>query len=170
MSGPIAREIERKFLVDINKLPNLENNPSYEIAQGYLSTDPVVRIRISKKTNNDHHFYSTPSGFITIKGPGLGNHLEFETRIDYSNALELMTLCKSVMKKKRFILPVQNDKKLNWEIDFFEDENSGLVVAEIELPKEDYPFEKPEWCLEEVTMDSRYTNSNISKTPFNTWK
>ena len=39
-------EIERKFL--IHTLPeNLETYPHKEIAQGYICTDPVVRIRRS---------------------------------------------------------------------------------------------------------------------------
>ncbi len=157
------REIERKFLVDTSKLPNLNNYPSYNIIQGYLSTDPVVRVRTTKRD-------FIQNGYLTIKGPGLGNHLEFEKSIGYDDALILMTLCKNLLKKTRYLFPVKNDKKLTWEIDFFEDDNSGLVIAELELPENDYLFEKPEWCLEEITMDSKYSNSNLSENSFKFWE
>lgn len=41
-------EIERKFLIKRENLPeNLEQYPSKAIEQGYLCTEPVVRIRKS---------------------------------------------------------------------------------------------------------------------------
>jgi len=156
------REIERKFLVDVSKLPNLNNYPKYEIIQGYLSTDPVVRVRTTKR---DY----VRSGYLTIKGPGLGDHLEFEKSIGYDDAVLLMPLSKNTLKKIRYLFPVRDDKNLTWEIDFFEDENFGLVIAELEIPENDYQFEKPEWCLEEVTLNSMYSNSNLSNKPFKYW-
>ena len=39
-------EIERKFLIEKEKLPpSLDQYPCRRIEQGYLCTDPVVRIR-----------------------------------------------------------------------------------------------------------------------------
>lgn len=49
-----------------------------------------------------------------------------------------------------------------WEVDFFLEENEGLVLAEIELNSIDEEFEKPEWILQEVTGDKRYYNNNIT--------
>ena len=54
-------EIERKFLVKKENLPeNLEQYPSKVIEQGYLCTEPVVRIRKS----NDNYY-------LTYKSKGL---------------------------------------------------------------------------------------------------
>ena len=53
-----------------------------------------------------------------------------------------------------------------WEIDEFLDENAGLIVAEIELPDEDAPFERPDWLGREVSNDPRYFNSNLVRHPF----
>ena len=51
-------EIERKFL--INSLPaDLNSYPFHLIEQGYLNTDPVVRVR-----RQDEEFY------LTYKGKG----------------------------------------------------------------------------------------------------
>lgn len=43
----------------------------------------------------------------------------------------------------------------------------GLIIAEIELPSEDTQFDKPQWLGKEVTQDTTYYNSTLSKT---SWK
>ena len=55
------------------------------------------------------------------------------------------------------------------EVDEFLGENSGLVVAEIELQSEDQAFARPDWIGEEVTHDSRYFNSSLSMHPYCRW-
>ena len=56
---------------------------------------------------------------------------------------------------------------LKWEVDEFHGEDEGLIIAEIELPRKDMPFEKPQWLGKEVTQDTTYYNSTLSKT---SWK
>ena len=56
-----------------------------------------------------------------------------------------------------------------FEVDEFYGENSGLVVAEIELSSEDEAFSRPEWLGEEVTGDRRYYNSMLTMSPYSTW-
>ena len=51
----------------------------------------------------------------------------------------------------------------------FEGDNKGLTIAEVELSEENETFLKPDWLGEEVTGDTKYYNSQLSKTPFNTW-
>jgi adenylate cyclase len=58
---------------------------------------------------------------------------------------------------------------LTWDIDVFQGENQGLVIAEIELPDEDKAFELPDWLGPEVTSDPRYSNTNLAKKPFESW-
>ena len=54
-------EIERKFLIKKEQLPeNLSQYPCLHIEQGYLCTDPVVRIR-----RQDDEYY------LTYKSKGL---------------------------------------------------------------------------------------------------
>jgi adenylate cyclase len=59
---------------------------------------------------------------------------------------------------------------LIFEVDEFYGENEGLVVAEIELPEEGHPFEKPEWLGEEVTGKVEYYNASLMKYPYSNWK
>lgn len=52
-------------------------------------------------------------------------------------------------------------------VDEFHGEDEGLIIAEIELPSEDTQFDKPQWLGKEVTQDTTYYNSTLSKT---SWK
>ena len=56
-----------------------------------------------------------------------------------------------------------------WEIDEFFGENTGLIVAEVELKSEEQTFDKPVWVGDEVTNDPRYFNANLVKNPFTRW-
>ncbi len=141
-------EIEYKFLVDIKRLPALENGIS--ITQGYLSDIPTVRVR----TYGD-------KGFLTVKGKGMISREEYEYEIPHKDAVAMLSLCSKKIVKDRFIIPTDN--KLKWEIDFFKEENSGLVLAEIEVPSEDFKFGLPEWIMENVSLETKYLNVNLAK-------
>lgn len=154
------KEIERKFLVDVNKLLLTTNKVVEEnqIEQGYLCKDDgkTVRIRIQDQT-----------GFLTIKGK-LENisRNEFEFKIPIEDAKELLKMCDKTIVKKR--ITIKYDKKY-WFIDVFDNENRGLVIAEIELKKEKEKVSLPKWLLKEVSNDSKYYNCNLISNPFNTW-
>jgi len=155
----MPKEIERKFLVRSDAYRTL--GTAEHLCQGFLSTakERVVRVRISGD-----------KAFITIKGISAGaTRAEFEYEIPVSDAHVLLdNLCeKPLVEKMRFSVPF---KGYTWVVDEFYGENEGLVIAEIELPSEDAPFEMPEWIGEEVTYDPRYYNSNLVKLPFKSWK
>jgi adenylate cyclase len=58
---------------------------------------------------------------------------------------------------------------MKWEIDVFHGENEGLLIAEVELEREDQPLEIPSWAGAEVSDDPRYYNSSLSRHPFRKW-
>lgn len=154
------QEIERKFLV--NSLDFIaEAKQTQKIVQGYLNSNPerTVRIRIKDQ-----------KGFITIKGQGNDSgttRFEWEKEIDVKEAEVLILLCESgVIDKTRYLIPIGNH---TYEVDIFEGENKGLVMAEIELSHENEVFDKPEWLDEEVTNDERFYNAYLSKKPFTSW-
>jgi len=151
-------EIERKFLIDTNKLPLLKNG--YTIKQGYIQTldHTTVRVRIR---NQD--------AFLTIKGKSAGaSRLEFEYPIPLQDANDMLdALCQSsVIEKTRYLL---EHKGHTWEVDVFEGSNKGLVVAEVELDSEGEAFTLPNWVTKEVTDDVRYFNSNLVGNPYLNW-
>ena len=151
-------EIEKKFLIknDNWKETVLEEK---EISQGYLSANPnrTVRVRIMGK-----------DGFITIKSKSKSSvRSEFEYEIPIDDAKELMELCeKPILAKTRHFVKHENH---NWEIDVFEKENKGLVVAEIELTRENESFLIPDWIGNEVTEETKYYNSQLIQNPYSNW-
>lgn len=156
----MAKEIEKKYLL-LNDNYKAHSTVTY-IQQGYITTkkEGVVRVRV-----RDNEAY------ITIKGQNQGAvRLEYEYQIPVSEAKEIIeNLCqKPVIEKKRYSFQAADGHI--WEIDEFFGENDGLVVAEIELSREDEEFEKPEWVGEEVTSDMRYYNSNLMQNPYINWK
>jgi adenylate cyclase len=94
---------------------------------------------------------------------------EYEYEIPHSDAEEMLdTLCaRPLIEKVRYVL---EHGQHTWEIDVFEGDNAGLIVAEIELGAEDEAFERPSWLGDEVTDDPRYFNSNLVSHPFKDWR
>jgi CYTH domain-containing protein len=154
----MGKEIERKFLLNGDAWRALANGTRYR--QGYLSStkERVVRVR----TIDDR-------GFLTIKGITVGTtRVEYEYAIPVNEASAMLDdLCeKPIIEKNRYKIDVGG---IIWEVDEFFGENLGLIVAEVELDREDQPFEKPEWIGEEVTGDPKYFNSNLIINPFIKW-
>ena len=153
-------EIERKFLIT-NTSFKKESSSSLRIKQGFLSTNPkrTVRVRIKGE-----------QGFLTIKGASNASgtsRFEWEKSIPKSEAEQLLLLCKKgIIDKIRYEIPI--DKHV-YEVDEFFGDNAGLIIAEIELSDENELFKKPKWLGKEVTGDTRYYNSQLSKTPYKFW-
>ena len=153
-------ETEKKFLVKDMDFKMLAKE-SHHLVQGYVAHEDgrSVRVRISDDT-----------GFLTIKGPtdALGmSRLEWEKEISLSEAEALLQLCESgIIDKIRYEIL---SGKHTYEVDVFEGENAGLLMAEIELDSENEAFEKPSWLGQEVTGDNRYYNAYLSNTPFRSW-
>lgn len=80
----------------------------------------------------------------------------------------LVTLCEgSLVEKTRYRVPVGEHA---WEVDEFHGDNTGLVLAELELRHEADTFQRPAWLGEEVSDDSRYYSARLSKEPFSSWR
>jgi adenylate cyclase len=149
----MPHEIERKFLVRTDALPPAARTGGARYAQGYLSTDPSVRVRLADG--------GTPGAraWITIKGPGLRTRSEFEYAIPASDAEALLGLCRVSLTKIRRELHIGAHV---WEVDEFTGAHAGLWLAEVELDDESERFEAPSWLGREVTEDPRYTNSALA--------
>lgn len=155
----MAQEIERKFLVKGDFRPFVSK--STRIVQGYLSSVPERTVRVRIKGDK---------GYLTIKGIGNqsgASRFEWEKEISVEDADALLKICEpGVIDKVRHLV---KNGDLTFEVDEFFGENQGLIIAEIELPSEDTPFDKPTWLGEEVTGDPRYYNSMLMKNPYTQW-
>ena len=139
-------EIERKFLVRSELLPKSLPEGD-ELEQGYLSVDPVVRVRLVTGHDGTRH------AELTIKGSGLLSRAEFNYPIPDEDAEALLGMCaRSLRKVRRRLGP--------FDLDHFR--YRGLWLAEIELRDEREAFERPPWLGEEVTGDPSYSNSRLA--------
>ena len=158
----MKQEIERKFLVTGDDWRKTAGT-GLSCRQGYIttgSTDATIRVRLLNGR-----------GFLTIKGPTKGiSRAEMEYEISAEDARYMLAnFCGGgiIVSKVRYILIHDGSR---WEVDEFDGDNKGLVVAEIELEREDQSFDKPDWLGEEVSFDRRYTNAALSREPFKNWK
>jgi len=156
----MALEVEHKFLLANEDWRN-EIQHSEIFRQGYLSSQPTssIRVRIC-----EHR------AWLNIKSATIGTHrLEYEYEIPLADAQEILSnLCnKPLIEKTRHY--VQHGPDL-WEIDEFEGDNQGLIVAEIELDAIGQSFAKPAWLGAEVTHDLRYYNNNLTLHPYSEWR
>jgi adenylate cyclase len=155
----MASEIERKFLVDHEMWNKMEKPEGTHYRQGYLLSNKqqTVRVRISDKT-----------AFLNLKSKVTEvMRKEYEYEIPLDEGIEILEFfTKNGTKKTRYRIPFSGK---TWEVDEFSGDNTGLIVAEIELESEDEKFEKPDWVTTEVTDDGRYSNSILAVHPFKEW-
>ena len=145
-------EIERKFLV--KRMPqDLDQYPCHQIEQGYLCTDPVVRIRCQ-----DHEY------FLTYKSSGLMARQEYNLDLNETAYVHLKEkIDGNLITKKRYCIPLNSF--LTVELDVFEGAFSGVILAEVEFATVDEAqrFDPPEWFGQEVTWSPKYHNSTLSQ-------
>ena len=155
-------EIERKYLIDATKLPfSTEDYPVHHIEQGYLCTEPVVRIR---KDNEDY--------FLTYKSKGLMSREEYNLPLTKEAYGHLKSKVDGhIISKKRYVIPLalfimqSTYSDLKIELDIFSEDLQGLLLAEVEFPDEEsaLSFVPPAWFGKDVTFSSEYHNSNLSQ-------
>ena len=153
-------EIERKFLVR-NESWRASAEKSARFRQGYLSSETRCSVRVRAGGGR---------AWLNLKSVTIGaQRYEFEYEIPPADADRMLDVLarKPLIEKTRHYLAAGPH---TWEIDVFEGDNEGLVVAEIELADPDEPFEKPDWVGEEVTFDPRYYNTSLSKDPYKNWR
>lgn len=152
-------EIERKFLVTSDAWRE-QATRSERFRQGYLAEADKLSVRVR---------VSAAGGWLNIKGGGINMQRdEYEYAVPQDDANELLDrYCRRpLIEKTRHWVPVGEHV---WEVDVFEGDNAGLVVAEIELGAVDETFEQPDWAGREVTHEARYYNIHLVAHPYSEW-
>lgn len=145
-------EIERKYLVK-KVPPDLSIYRSHKISQGYLSINPVIRIR---RSNEEY--------YMTYKGEGLLLREEYNLPLNKEAYEHLSAKIDGILiSKTRYEIPLENN--LIAELDIFEKELSPLKFVEVEFPSVDAAnsFIAPEWFGRDVTGCGNYQNSSLSR-------
>lgn len=143
-------EIERKFT--IKELPDLSKYSFHIMEQGYLNTDPVVRVR-----KEDDTYY------LTYKGKGLLAREEYNLPLTEDAYYHLVEKADGIIiRKKRYLIPYEI---YTIELDVFDEPYENLIIAEVEFDSEEEAtaFQPPSWFDVDVTLERRYHNSNLSK-------
>lgn len=147
-------EIERKFLVDEQRLNNFLSMQSSVrktmIEQYYFNTkDATFRIRLQ-----DDKAYVALKKFVEK-----GVNEEIETEIDLMTAIEMIegVTNKTRIQKTRFEVYIDH---LKWDIDVIV--NPEIIIAEVELPKLDYKIKFPEFVNLEITGNKNYSNEALA--------
>jgi CYTH domain-containing protein len=155
----MAKEIERKFLVEKDLWYAVKKPKGIDMLQTYLVNEPdkVIRLRIANQV-----------GYMTIKGPVVGftrDEFEYTIPVEEAKAIVAIFNAPSIEKVRYRIFSGPH----TWEVDEFFGANDGLIIAEIELKSQEEDFTHPSWLGKEVTQDHRYYNSYLSLHPYLTW-
>ncbi len=152
----MAKEVERKFLVtDASWRDAVET--SIAIIQFYLaiSAERSIRVRISNGENAK----------LTLKfGSDLQQRDEFEYPVPLADAREMLAFAiGTVISKTRHHV---RHKNYLYEVDVFNGELDGLVVAELETTDKVGEDLLPPWLDQEVTGELRYSNASLALNGF----
>ena len=162
-------EIERKFLISIENLPeNLEEFPQKEIKQGYtaITEDGTeVRIRQEQEDGEEKYYQQIKSG---------GGEVRFESPKmklpkEVFDSLWEEKIGKGI-EKTRYKIPYEYQdkqdvkKKVTIDLDVFKNDLEEHLTAEVEFENEEDSknFVPPNWFGEDLTGDERYKNQNLA--------
>lgn len=151
-------EIERKFLLRNDDWRPSRASKHYR--QAYLTPGPPVAVRVRLQDDTAH---------LNIKASTTDiRREEFEYAIPLAEAEEILErLCIgfAIEKTRHFV----DHEGFTWEIDVFEGENAGLIVAEVEFAEENQNIPLPPWVGEEVSSDPKYLNASLALHPYSHW-
>jgi len=153
------KEIERKFLVDPTKMPDLSKYPEIEIIQGYLNQPyDSLEVRLRGECRNDIETYT-----LTLKDKGTKIRNEITYDISKEEFESSIVLCgKRIIKKKRYLIPSSFDPSRIIELDKYID--LSLITCEYEAETEvlvdTLQFES--WFLKEITGDKEFSNYSLA--------
>lgn len=154
---PLNSEIERKWLIDPDKIPfDLSKSKKDVLIQAYISFSPTIRVR---SENGERYI-------LCVKAKSKGSYLareEFETELTKEQFDFLLSKKEGrVIEKVRYTV---NKDGLNYEIDVFDGEFKDLAYLEIEFPsvEEAVNFKSPSWVIKDVTDDFKFKNAGLAK-------
>lgn len=150
-------EIERKWLVDPNKIEELKEEAFlYERIEQYYLNDKddswIIRLR---RADNEY--------FLTLKNKGLLSREEIEVKISKQTFNSNIALAKTKITKTRYLLEISPEILGCYEIDIYDDYDFITCEVEFDNEEEAKAFVAPVWCIQDVTEDPKYKNVNLAK-------
>ena len=154
------KEIERKWLIDKDKIPyNLKdsNVEVFDIQQTYICFDPEMRVR---NYNNGESYEYTIKTNMTKNGL-----VRDETNIDINKKQYDNLIIKkegNTIHKTRY--QFYENKQLV-AIDIFHGDLDGLAYMEIEFAtiEESKKYKEPNWIKKDITDNINYKNGHLAR-------
>lgn len=166
-------EPRRSDAMPLDPLPDLGRSMRFEVERKFLvASDDWRRAATGRRRLRDGLIVQAGGGkvrvrldetraWLTVKGPrtGLGRP-EFEYEIPPSDAEAMMeAVCPGdQIQKVRHSVPHAG---LVWEVDAFEGDLAGLILAEVEVAHETQPLLVPSWAGPEVSADPRFRQTAL---------
>lgn len=146
-------EIERKFLLRNDSWKGLASG-SECLRDGIFASSNGNKVRI--RIYPDRATITLKSRTVNLR------RYEFEIELPLSYAEEMLSLhCNGlILQKTRHSVPYAG---LTWEIDVYDGELQGIVIADVELTHARQPIALPAWAGREVTGDPAYKNSYLRR-------
>ena len=179
-------EIERRFLVNTQGAqPWREGEKSSQISQFYLHSSEVVEeegwlsymgvCRFQKMEELELELFRAEPGWIarlrlvddqavfTLKGRrtnASAYELEWVVSLQIGQRIVTTDAYPSVSKCR---YEWCGEDELLWEVDEFQGDLEGLMLAEVELPDEAHPVELPNWLGVEITGNRSWSNAQLAR-------
>lgn len=172
-------EIERRFLIDGRKEKPWQGGKHIEIQQYYLSEvtheNGIIAWRGKSLIEDLRDFTEIATwrirslvdeaGFkavLTAKGKRIGaSATEYEWEISSQSFEQLNLKGLPTVIKTRYLWTGEDG--LLWEVDEFEGSLSGLIIAEVELEREDQIVTIPNWVGLELTHLRGWSNAALAE-------
>ncbi|MBK5220776.1 MAG: CHAD domain-containing protein [Thermoleophilia bacterium] len=149
----MSSEIERKFL--LGELPGrLAGRDGERISQGYLTNGASAEIRLRRAGERTLLTVKTGAGEVR-------EEVEVELDEELFDSLWPLTAGRRIVKTR---LREPLAEGLGAEVDVYDEELEGLVVAEVEFDSTERSreFQPPSWLGDEITGDPRYANRELA--------
>ena len=172
-------EIERRFLIDGRKEKPWQGGKHIEIQQYYLSEvtheNGIIAWRGKSLIEDLRDFTEIATwrirslvdeaGFkavLTAKGKRIGaSATEYEWELSSQSFEQLNLKGLPTVIKTRYLWTGEDG--LLWEVDEFEGSLSGLIIAEVELEREDQIVTIPNWVGLELTHLRGWSNAALAE-------
>ena len=155
-----------QWYLDREKLVAASENGTIVYDQTILVSDvpPAVTSQLEENTNWTVRLRKSHSSYVlTLKGKRVGSAAaEFEWPISQESAqLVLEGTNYPLVEKKRYLWKGTDDHV--WEVDEFEGDLAGLIIAEVELETEDEAVVIPSWTGIELTFLRGWSNASLAR-------
>jgi CYTH domain-containing protein len=150
----MVQEIERKFLLD-GRPSIIEGRPSTRVTQGYLAITDDTEVRVRSRA--DDRLLTVKRGRGAVRG-----EVTIPLTDEQFDEMWAFTAGRR-LTKRRWVVP--HDAVIV-EIDVYDGDLDGLVIAEVEFPSVEasVAFTPPDWFGREVTDDPAYRNAALATT------